>query len=301
MNRNLAIALAAGLLAATPAAAFTIQFDYGYDTGGFFSSHPNAQTDLQAAGHYFETRITDTLSAITSGGPNHFTASFTDPATGNPTSISDYSVPADTLVVFVGGQNLGGSALGQGGPGGFSVSGTQSFVDAAAYRGQAGAAASPPTDFGPWGGSITFDSGANWYFDPDPATDESFSGYDFYSVALHELGHVLGIGTADSWYALVSGGSFTGSAAQAAYGGPVPVNGGADHWAGSVAGLLPDGTLQEAAMTPAIGPHQRKRFTDVDLAALSDVGWQVVAVPEPTSLALVATPLLLLALRRRSA
>ncbi|MBM3821495.1 MAG: hypothetical protein FJ404_01185 [Verrucomicrobia bacterium] len=40
-------------------------------------------------------------------------------------------------------------------------------------------------------------------------------------------------------------------------------------------------TFQEAAMDPDISNGQRKFFTDLDFAGLSDVGWQVTAVPEP--------------------
>ena len=37
----------------------------------------------------------------------------------------------------------------------------------------------------------------------------------------------------------------------------------------------------EAAMTPSISSNLRKRFTDLDLAALSDIGWDVVAALSP--------------------
>ena len=41
-----------------------------------------------------------------------------------------------------------------------------------------------PTDYAPWGGSLAFDSGANFYVDDDISTLESFDGqYDFYTVA----------------------------------------------------------------------------------------------------------------------
>jgi len=167
-------------------------------------------------------------------------------------------------------------------------------------RGQAGALQSPPTDFGPWGGAIAFNSSTSWYFDPNPATDESFSGFDFYSVALHELGHVLGIGTALSWETPITGNQFTGTAVVATHGGSVTVTSDHGHWASGVTGLWPDGTSHDAAMTPSIASATRKRFTDLDMAGLSDVGWQVV-VPEPASFALVGSVVVLLCLRRRAA
>jgi hypothetical protein len=143
---------------------------------------------------------------------------------------------------------------------------------------------SPPTDFGPWGGAISFDTGGtNWYFGqalPVPST-----AIDFYSVALHEIGHILGIGdipsdgSASSWTTFVSGGSFVGPAAEQANGGaPVPLDAALHHWA--------DGTISagaEAAMTPILDPGTRKLFTPLDFAGLTDIGWQVSA-PAATSL-----------------
>ena len=80
------------------------------------------------------------------------------------------------------------------------------------------------TDFGPWGGAISFNSNSNWYFDPDITTDESFSNqFDFYSVAVHELAHVLGFGSAPSFNNLSSGGVFTGAAVHDLFGSNPPL------------------------------------------------------------------------------
>jgi len=296
MSRLLAFALM--IATASPAGALTVTFDYTYDANGFFDSTRKAVLDQ--AGSFFENHLADTLDAITSSGGNQFNPTFTNPATGNTTTINGYSVNADTLMVFVGGRNLSGSTLGQGGPGGYSVSGTSAFNDTVKARGEAGGLTSPATDFGPWGGSISFDIGTSWYFDPNAATVETFTGIDFYSVALHELGHVLGIGTAGSWEAPIVSNQFTGTAAVAAFGDNVPVTSDHGHWSNGVNGLWPDGTSHEAAMTPSISPATRKRFTDVDMGSLSDIGWEVVAVPEPASFALVGGVVVLL-LRRRTA
>ena len=110
-----------------------------------------------------------------------------------------------------------GGALGIGGPGGYSISGSQAFIDNVVARGQSGALAAIPTDFGPWGGSISFDnSSTSWYFDSDVNTVESFTGFDFFSVAVHELGHLLGAGTSDSGTRYLSGSTFVGPNAAAA-------------------------------------------------------------------------------------
>src|SRR3954447_1664723 len=191
-------ALLAPLLAASQAASAKVDivFDYRYDSSGFFTgTNSPRQNLLESAASVFENRFQDNLTAITSAGSDHFNASFFQPDNGNDISIPDFSVAADKILVFVGAYNLG-NALALGGTGGSSRSGSDYFVDNAISRGQAGALSPVETDVGPWGGSVSFSSNTSWYFDPDTRTDESFSGkYDFYSVAIHELAHVLGFGT----------------------------------------------------------------------------------------------------------
>ncbi len=283
-----------------PAQAVLIQFDYSYDSNGFFSD-PVRRGVLEAAGNYFSSLLADDLAAITSNSSNTFTAIFNDPSSGNQVSLPDYNVPADTLIVYAGARDLG-ATLGQGGPGSYGVRYTDpKYYELVRTRGEAdeteGATA---TDFAPWGGAIAFDIDANWYFDADPATDEAITGIDFYSVALHELGHLLGVGTADSWSNQISGGYFNGSASLAAYGSSVPLDSIDAHWAPGTMSILPDGTPQEAAMDPDLTTGTRKRFTVLDQAALSDIGWEVTPVPVPAALWLFAGGLLgLLGMSRR--
>ncbi len=297
------VAAAAGFLllagAVTSAQAnIDIVFDYSYDTG-FFNSNPARKSLLEAAALSFESRLTDSLTAISSGGGNSFNAQFFDPTNPAATiTLNGFSVAASEVRVFVGASGLGG-ALGVGGPGGFGASGTLGFLDNASSRGQAGALgpAASRTDFGPWGGSIGFDSGTSWYFDTDPATVEPFAGsFDFYSVAVHELGHVLGIGTQASWNNRISGMTFNGTAA-----GVQTLSPDLAHWAVgtmSFAGV----NAQEAAMSPSIDTNERKYFTTLDFAGMTDIGWQVSAVPEPAAwLMWGAGGAMLVGLRRRRA
>jgi hypothetical protein len=260
---------------ARAASALTISLDYSLDTNGFFGSAA-ARDALERAVDYYEA-FTDTLSAITPGGVNSWNANFTHPGTGVVHSIADLSVAADEIIVFAGGRSLGGS-LGVGGPGGFSASGTASFLDSVVGRSQPGALGPPAgrTDFGPWGGAISFDTGASWHFGLTTAGLDAGEA-DFLSVALHELGHLLGFGTVPSWNNLVSGGSFTGAGAVAVFGGNVPLDGGAAHWA--------DGTPsggQPTLMDPSLVLGTRALLTELDYAGLEDIGWQVVPLaPEP--------------------
>ncbi|WJW74268.1 matrixin family metalloprotease [Thiohalobacter sp. IOR34] len=302
MNKGLSGLLLAGLMGAATqqAAAISINFDFSYDTNNFFSD-PTSKSVLQAAGSFFEGIIQDDLTAIASGGGNDFQAKFNDPATGTLVTLPNFSVAADTLTVFAGGRSLGSGTLGIGGPGGFAVSGTTSFVDNAVTRGEQGdTLGASATDFAPWGGAITFNTDTSWYFDTDPSTLESFSGNDFYSVALHELGHLFGIGTADSWDNLIVGSDFTGPAATAVYGGNVPLED-SGHWAEGTQGMV-DGLAQEAAMDPTLLVGSRKRFTDLDVAALSDIGWETTVVPVPAAVWLFGSGMIgLLAIARRRA
>ncbi len=293
---TLATAVLLAGTAGTARANINIVFDYTYDTNNFFALQSRKDV-LESAALAFESRLTDSLTAITSGGPNAFNLDFFNPAnpSGPDLGLNNFSVAANEVRVFVGGSNLGGS-LGLGGPGGFSSSGFSALQLA---RNQAGAAVAPAsrTDFGPWGGSIGFDNVTSWYFDADTSTVESFPGsFDFYSVAVHELGHVLGVGTANSWDNLITGVTYNGAAA-----GIQTVTGDGGHWASgtmSTVGVTP----QTAAMTPSIGTNTRKYFTTLDYAGLTDIGWQVSAIPEPaTWLLWGAGGVLLAGLRRRAA
>ena len=288
-QRILAVLLLTAI--AQSASAISIVFDYSYDTNGFFADAARKNT-LNQAGAYLGNRLQDNLTAITSnspGGSNNFTAKFFNPSDPN-TVASDVSIPkasvaADVVRVYVGASNLGGTTLGIGGPGGYGASGSQAFLDNVASRGQTGALAKPATDFGPWGGSLGFNStGTNYYFDQDTSTVESFTGFDFFSVAVHELGHLLGIGTADSWFTNVSGLNFNGKFSTAVHGGSVPL---ADvgHWAVGTKGSI--GSMQDAAMGPNIAAGQRNYFTPLDFAALKDIGWEVSPAPVPLPGALV--------------
>lgn len=281
-NRVGAVGVLGVLVFSADASAINIVFDYSLDTNNFFDTQ--AKRDLlDAAAAKFEV-FTDTLDAIVPGtvynaGTQYefsdtWDATFTHPGTGAAHVITDLTIPADTLIIYAGGRNLSGTTLGVGGPGGFNANGIVSFVDTVQGRGEAGALLSTPTDFAPWGGAISFDMPNDWSYDGTPGGSES----DFFSVAVHELGHALGFGTADSFDALVSGTSFTGAAATALYGGNPPLDLDQSHWAEDTSSYIPDGGPQEASMDPNITDGTVKQFTLLDFAAMDDLGWDVPAM-----------------------
>ncbi|HEY7120662.1 MAG TPA: hypothetical protein VH475_29025 [Tepidisphaeraceae bacterium] len=269
---------------APPARAhITFTLDYTYDTNGFFTANPAAKAALEQAANVYSDRLIDHLTDITSSASNTWNMEFSNPANGNIASIQNQTVPADNIRVYVGGRNLGG-ALGFGGPGGYSNGlGDATFISNLQYRGQAGAQGSSPTDFGRWGGSIAFDNTVQWNFGlSGPVKNKN----DFLTVATHELAHVLGFGTAQSWYTYLtpSGanfvGPFVGPKSVALNGGPVPLETpdpgfNAQHFNFGVMSTVGGITAQETLMDPDITVGTRKKATLLDWAGLDDIGWDL--------------------------
>jgi PKD repeat protein len=247
----------------------SIRFDYSLDSNNFFASQERRDT-LQLVANSIVSKFSDQLLAIRPAGTDQWTARFLHPGTGAQTTLSNLVIEGNQILIFAGGRNFSGGELARGEKGGFSAtSSSQTFIDTVKARGQTGALAATPTDFGPWGGSVSFSLGANWHFGATTAGLDPGES-DFASVASHELMHTLGFGLAASWTSKVAGG-FTGANAAAVYGqSPVPLND-ANHWAAS---LVSDG--RPAVMTPNSPAGVRRLPTRLDYAAMQDIGWQVL-------------------------
>jgi hypothetical protein len=228
-------------------------------------------------------------------------------------------------------RELAGSTLGQGGPGGAGVSvsggGNPSEWPGAMSAANAAGTAQRMRDGGPHististtvplggvNGTLTVNcapSVTNLWFDIDTdnnlATDSDAtlnaawhfdwstpvaSGKsDFYSVALHEMLHGLGMGTSLSWTNNVSGSDWLGAEAIALHGsGTGLVNGG--HIANVSSPRLSDGVLQDVVMSGSLAVGTRKTLTQLDLAFLRDINWQTIPEPSAAGLLLVAAGLL---------
>ena len=283
-------AVAVIALANSAQARITLEFDYTYDTNGFFSGPTGdvRRATLEEVGRLFSDRILDNLTAIDPNvGPfpgfNSWTAVIDDPADlFNQIQIDNMVIPANVVKIYAGGQAIPGPTLGIGGPAGFGASGTQEFLDNLATRGQPGVDSN--TDFALWGGTITFDSDANWNF--NLRTGPSAGQNDFYSVAAHELGHLLGFGTADSWEALLDGNNgYTGEKSMALKNGQAVPTTGADpslpnsgHWVIGTTSPITQGTPRETVMSPSLTTGTRRYFTPLDFAGMDDLGWDL-AIP----------------------
>jgi hypothetical protein len=275
--------------------AIEIQIDYSYDDLDFFDT-PGKRRAMEAAASFFEKALHDNLLAIDAGafgGSASWTALFFHPATGTETEIANLVVPENTLIIFVGSRPLSSGTSGQGGPGGWSASGNQAWFDHIQGRGSAGAASDPPTDVSPWGGQISFNSTVTWNF----SLTENLDGREFISTALHEIAHVLGFGTSDVWDERIASGAFSGPAAAQSHGSAPAA--GAGHLQNPISG--PDltstffgsfgaghGTRGPALMLPS-RTDTGADFdvtTDLDLACLADLGWEVRPPAPLTPLAL---------------
>jgi hypothetical protein len=239
--------------------------------GDFFFDHPEAWEDLNFVGQFYAP-FADSLSAISGAS-----VTFPHPDTGNAAfGLNNFSVPANTVVIFVGGRDLDGNQVGGGAVGG---------PNGAFPRGQGTIVGSSANDFASWGGVVSFDTKTstgvdrNWHFGVDslPGTFQ----VDFLSVAMHELGHVFGFGASASLENKVSGGLLQGAASTALYGGGVPMvfNPGAnmhEHWGDGVTSP-PYANQPAPSFSGTLRLGRRVLLTPLDYAGLKDVGWQVPA------------------------
>jgi hypothetical protein len=247
--------------------SITIQISYAYDTSGFFTNNPTARATLQLAANDLASAINTSLAAISPSGTNTWAESFFDPANGQEVTINDPRVAANTIVVYAGARALGSSQASQGAFGGYSISGTQAWINTLQSR-------SPGWGSLLWGGSIAFDTTTNWYFGSS-ASGLTSNEEDFFTCATHELAHVLGIGTSTKWFSEVSNNAFTGAHAEAIFGGPIPLTFGSSELNDVSVKGVPAVMNLDLPMGVGTAP-----FTSLDWALLEDVGWSV-KVPSP--------------------
>lgn len=246
-----------------PPVTFHITIDYRFDTKGFFASADRKKA-LEGAARIWGRLIKDDFAKVPKGTP----IKVRDPEHPTEPAVAlDIDDDIDDLVVFVGSSTFGGSVTASS----QATAGLAAITDDALrtslderFHG---------TPFRPWTGWISFDEGEPWYFDPDPDVPKTIPAgkLDFVSVALHEMGHVLGFGTADAFKALVTNGTFTGAKAKAAAGGTAPaLSSDGGHFASTVLvnGKRPLMDVSDAAAT-------RYLPTSIDLAVLGDLGFQL--------------------------
>lgn len=279
--RTVSVVATAVLCAGRAAEAkVTFSLDYSLDpVGGIFDSSTvegqQARATVQRAAHVLSDRLLDNLTAITPGGGNTWSPRVVNPATGVLITPGVTSVAANEIRVYVGSQSLGTTPeVGVAYAGTASAAGAQAFVDNATSRGQAGALTTPKTDYGPWGGSVAFDWDTNWYVG-QATTGLTPNKMDLFSVAVHELVHLLGFsGSQPSYANLAPGSTFNGAIAKSVNGGVTPTVTGS-HWLNMTSKVGIGGTSQTALMDAGLPSGVRRRVTLLDWAALDDLGWSL--------------------------
>ncbi|NJR39407.1 MAG: hypothetical protein HC781_12050 [Leptolyngbyaceae cyanobacterium CSU_1_4] len=244
-------------IALNPAGSFNIQFDYRFDTQGWFT--PARRASLEAAARIWESIIADEFPDTPVGTATPFVL---NPQTNDyvgTNNVFTTDTPIDDVTIFVGARTLGGATLAVGAPSG-------NYTNEPRYNG---------SDFEPWLGSISFNDSTNWFFDPTPntATDIPLSQTDFISTAVHEVGHILGFNrSANAFNSLVVNDSFTGANTLTANGGnPLPLQPGGAH----IRDGYEFGGSGEVLMDPTSSSGGRQLPTLLDAAILDDVGYTI--------------------------
>ena len=278
-----------------------IKFDYRFDTQGFFND-PNRRAALEKAGAIWSSLINDDFENIPAGV--EFTIQ--NPTTGKKNTIT-LQEEIDDLLIFVGANTtpFAGNSNGEeltdshgchltgccccqcssteedivnlSQPGILSSENlgilAQAKVDGTDLQGDVfqrrisgnfrdrGAV----TNFEPWVGTISFNSQTNWDFS---LNNPSPNQVDFISVALHEIGHILGVGTAPIFDVLGAGGAFRGVNALAKNGGnPIPLEQDLGH--------VQEGFKGNTVLLDPSKNNGRNLPSDIDLALLADIGYEI--------------------------
>ncbi len=248
--------------------ALDIRFDYSYDTQGFFAE-PLRKQVLEAAAKSWESKLEGVpLPAIPLGtGVNTWSLKFNRPDTAadlgaQNTSLVNKPLPENTVIIYVGGRpDVYGGFAGYA-EFGYTMFGTLAWVEQISSR-------NTGTRFCSFGGAIAFDSDAGWYFDSDPSTTEAFPQLlDFYTIAMHEIGHLMGFNNGSAAFnRLRLGGGFKGERTVRIFGGEPKIEPDG-HWPGD---FLFQG--RGLVMRPLTTVGERVELSPLDVSLLQDLGY----------------------------
>ena len=311
---------------AAPSHAFNIVVDYRYDYNNFFNTQQKRDALEAAAQRYSDIITTSLIGVSLSDNSLDPRIGFSHPGTGASYQVSAansrstdslasqdpadeyrgaWSISQGDWILYAGGRSLS-DRIAEGGSG-TGLNFLSVFQNGSSHLNRGFRSTGSVDHLPTWGGAITFDNDGNynglfnygWHF--DYTTVPAGGTYDFYSFALHEIGHALGLNTNWlDWEQWESGVAFTGSNAAAAYNAD---NGTSrtslnevstldPHWqdgayeakifaAGnpelvSTVGLTGKQDLLMEPVANFTAAVRRFELTTVDVAALEDIGWSVI-------------------------
>lgn len=302
------------------ASGIEIVVDYTYDTEGFFSD-PIRRTAMEAVADRYSRVITSELTAVAPMlDQTPWRIGFEHPGTGEPFQISTaanrdsdplFSVAdneanvygfsgldANQWILYAGGRNLVSAGVG-GTATGLNFNTIFDDLDGPLHRGViSNTPDNTAGDLPAWGGAISFSLNENWHFDLDETAGNG--SVDFYTIAMHEVAHALGLSTQwNQWTQQTNGTAYQGANALAAYNTDndaslteLSLAPGADpHWQDGIylsqifqlgvpnlVGTVGDG-LQDLLLEPVANfstTISRFELTNVDAGALVDIGWSIL-------------------------
>ena len=236
---------------------FIINLDFSHDTSGYFND-AGRRAPLAKAAELWSEIIQDDFAEIPTGS----SFSIRHPSKPDENLTVTLDEPIDDLLIYVGARNFSGNTLGIGGPSGYSLEGdVYSARISDDFRGLG-----PPSDYEPWAGVLTIDSEVTWNFGLDePSSHES----DLLTVALHEIAHVLGVGTASTFFDLSSDEKFQGLNTKKLNGGiSLPLHEDGAHVEDGYNGDL-------ILMDPTSTTGTRSSISEFDKAILADLGYLI--------------------------
>jgi Ca2+-binding RTX toxin-like protein len=188
-------------------AGFNIEFDFTYDkyddnTKEFFQPDSLEMKALEAAANYWENVLNnlgeefDNIPASLPPGISEFKLNFNNPSNPSNALKIDIGSEIDDIRIYVGSVSSFSNPgkLAEGGNVGFAWKSTNR--QGTTFGKKIDRRITSKTDYEPFAGTLAFSRSKDWWFDPNPndITDSVPDGkFDFVTVAIHEIGHVLGL------------------------------------------------------------------------------------------------------------